>query len=100
MSENPVQRLPWQAVDLAKLGVSENLAKDAVVLVRRDDPVVLSGVEAAAGWLGESKRLRWRLLGKVLGLWALRPVAERLYRVVVRNRNRIPGPWQGSHRRS
>lgn len=99
-SKNPVQQLPWQGVDLAKLGVSEALAKDAVVLVRRGEPVVLFGVEAAAEWLAESKRLRWRLLGKVVGLSALSPVAEHLYRVVARNRYRIPGPWQGSRLRS
>jgi predicted DCC family thiol-disulfide oxidoreductase YuxK len=83
----------WQHADLDDLGVTEGQAQAAVLWVaprggrgRRVD----AGADAVARLLVDAGSW-WRVVGWVLGhppvLWVARPV----YRLVARNRHRLPG---------
>ncbi|MFZ8999498.1 MAG: thiol-disulfide oxidoreductase DCC family protein [Ilumatobacteraceae bacterium] len=80
---------PWQALDLADLGLDEASCSTAVQWVAIDGAVVAAerAVSAAlvhAGW-------PWRPLGRLLVLPGIRPVAGLVYRWVARHRHRLPG---------
>ena len=81
--------LPWQFADLADLGVSREDAEAAVQWVPQAGPV-------AAGPAGIARLLIdagsfWRPLGRLLGLRPVLWVAWPAYRLVSRNRHRLPG---------
>jgi predicted DCC family thiol-disulfide oxidoreductase YuxK len=80
---------PWQFTDLAALGTSAERAQQEVLWVEPDG-TVLGGAAAFAGWL----RFRggpYAVVGHALGLPGVRSVAAAGYRVIARNRHRLPG---------
>jgi predicted DCC family thiol-disulfide oxidoreductase YuxK len=81
--------VPWQLTDLAELGISEERAADAVQWVAVDG-TVRSGHEAIAAVLNTAGRT-WRVIGRMLLLPGISWMAARGYRLVARNRYRLPG---------
>jgi predicted DCC family thiol-disulfide oxidoreductase YuxK len=81
---------PWQSADLETVALTPEDASRAVWFV--DGERRCSGAQAVAAWLGTGARpLRW--VGAVMGAPGARVLAQAVYRVVARNRERIPGPW-------
>ena len=91
--------VPWQHADLDALGVTRDAAEAAVLWISAGAPGaapagsarrVDAGADAVARLL-EDAGSWWRAVGWVLGhppvLWLARPV----YRLVARNRHRLPG---------
>ncbi|MEV6526813.1 DUF393 domain-containing protein [Longispora sp. NPDC051575] len=81
--------VPWQFTDLAALGVTREQAESAVQWI--DGHGVVS-----AGPVGIARLLRdaggpWRPLGWLLGLPPVLWLAWPLYRLIARNRHRMPG---------
>lgn len=79
----------WQTVDLDELGVTAEAVEDAVQWVGVDGGVS-AGPEAMARLLVDAGSL-WRPLGWVLGLRPVLWIAWPVYRLVARNRGRLPG---------
>jgi predicted DCC family thiol-disulfide oxidoreductase YuxK len=79
----------WQLTDLGELGVTEKQASAAVQWVEIDG-AVRSGHEAIAAVLGTAGPI-WKLAGRILLLPGVSWVAARAYRLVARNRYRLPG---------
>lgn len=89
-ASGPNARLvPWQFTDLPSLGTTEERATTEVLWVQPDGRVV-GGAAAFAAWL----RFRggpYGLLGRAMDLPGVRTVAAGVYRVVARNRDKMPG---------
>jgi predicted DCC family thiol-disulfide oxidoreductase YuxK len=86
----PVSLHPWQWTELDPLGVTVDEVDAAVVLV----DVTLTrtaGPEALAGLFRSSTSGGWRALGRVLALRPTLAAAWPLYRLIARNRHRMPG---------
>jgi predicted DCC family thiol-disulfide oxidoreductase YuxK len=81
--------LPWQFADLPDLGVTEEQAIDAVQWVEIDG-AVRSGHEAIAAVLKSAGRI-WRIIGRAILLPGISWIAAKAYRLVARNRYRLPG---------
>jgi predicted DCC family thiol-disulfide oxidoreductase YuxK len=81
--------VPWQFSDLDALGVTQAEAEEAVIWVAPDGPTA-AGPVAIARLLVDA-RSYWRPLGWVLGLAPVRWVAWPVYRLISRNRHRMPG---------
>jgi predicted DCC family thiol-disulfide oxidoreductase YuxK len=81
--------LPWQWVNLAPLGVTEDDVEAAVQWID-EDGAVAAGPEAIARLLVDAGSW-WRPLGRVLALAPVRWVAWPVYRLIARNRHRLPG---------
>ena len=81
---------PFQRTDLATLGITEDAAATAVHFVGADGTVVRGGAAVAA--VLRACRGAWPLLGIVMRLPVIRNVAEVAYRIIARNRHRLPGP--------
>jgi predicted DCC family thiol-disulfide oxidoreductase YuxK len=81
--------VPWQFSDLAELGVTEEHAVDAVQWVETDG-TVRSGHKAIAAVLKTAGPI-WRIAGRVLLMPGISWIASRIYRLVARNRYRLPG---------
>lgn len=80
---------PWQFTDLDALGVTQAEAEAAVVWVapggaKEAGPVAIARLLVDAGSF-------WRPLGWLLGLAPVRWVAWPVYRLIARNRHRLPG---------
>lgn len=80
---------PWQLADLPGLGLSEAECEQAVQWVEPGRRA-LAGPEAIAALLRSSTR-GWRLVGRLLQLTPVRGLAWPAYRLVARNRHRLPG---------
>ncbi|HEX6419031.1 MAG TPA: DUF393 domain-containing protein [Acidimicrobiales bacterium] len=80
---------PWQFADLAALGVAQAEVEDAVVWVAPGEPRV-TGPDAFAR-LFQDAGSWWRPLGWALGRPPVRWLAWPVYRLVARNRHRLPG---------
>lgn len=80
---------PWQFADLDALGVTQAEAEEAVVWVASDGSTA-AGPVAIARMLVDAGSF-WRPLGWVLGLAPVRWVAWPVYRLIARNRHRMPG---------
>lgn len=80
---------PWQALDLASLGIAPDAATAAVQHVA-DDGTVTSGARAIAATLRAAPQ-PWRLTGRLLDARIVRPVAAAAYALVAANRHRLPG---------
>ena len=81
--------VPWQFTDLAALGTTPERAQTEVLWVETDGRVV-GGAAAFAAWL----RFRggpYGVVGRVMALPGVRSVAAGVYRVVARNRDKMPG---------
>jgi predicted DCC family thiol-disulfide oxidoreductase YuxK len=81
--------VPWQLSDLGELGVTEAQAVDAVQWVEADG-TVRSGHEAIAAVLKRAGWI-WRLAGSVLILPGISWIVAKAYRLIARNRYRLPG---------
>ena len=81
--------VPWQFTDLAELGITEEQAADAVQWVQIDG-TVRSGHEAIAAVLNTAGRI-WRIIGRMVLLPGISWMAAKVYRLVARNRYRLPG---------
>jgi predicted DCC family thiol-disulfide oxidoreductase YuxK len=81
--------VPWQRADLAALGLTREAALQAVQWV---DPghTPVAGPEAI-GALLRSSRWYWKPFGWILALPPVRAAAWPLYRLIARNRHRMPG---------
>ncbi len=80
---------PWQFADLATLGVSRERAEHEVLWVTPHG-VVYGGAQAVAKILLAS-RGAWRVAGALLMLPPGRWIGPPLYRLMARNRHRLPG---------
>ncbi|MFC7327227.1 thiol-disulfide oxidoreductase DCC family protein [Marinactinospora rubrisoli] len=80
---------PWQATDLAALGITEDRARREVILVDAKHRVY--GGAAAVAALLRHCRGAWPVLGLLLAAPGVRAVAARLYRRIADNRYRLPG---------
>lgn len=86
----PVAVEPWQFTDLDPLGVPIEEVDVAVVLV--DVRLArMAGPEAIAGLLRLSTSGAWRAAGRVLALRPVLAIAWPVYRLIARNRHRMPG---------
>lgn len=81
--------IPYQFADLARYGVTAEQADREALWVAADGRV-FGGVRAFAGLLATASPA-WRLAGAVLDTRPVRLVAGALYRLVARNRHRLPG---------
>jgi predicted DCC family thiol-disulfide oxidoreductase YuxK len=79
----------WQQADLDRLGVAQADAEAAVQWIATDG-TIRAGPEAIAELLLDGGRF-WRLPGRLLDLPPVRALAWPLYRLVARNRHRLPG---------
>ncbi|MBK1787255.1 thiol-disulfide oxidoreductase DCC family protein [Prauserella cavernicola] len=83
------QAMPWQSVPDDELPASVERLTTEVVL-ELPDGRVLGGADALAASVRAS-RSRLRLLGVVVAAPGLRQLARVVYRVIARNRYRMPG---------
>ncbi|TQN32978.1 putative DCC family thiol-disulfide oxidoreductase YuxK [Haloactinospora alba] len=90
-----VALLPWQAADVAALGTTESRARREVVFV--DEYQRVHGGAAAVAALLRRCGPGWRVVGRALGAPGIRPLAERVYRLVADNRHRLPGTTPACH---
>ncbi len=79
----------WQLADLDELGITAAQAAEAVRWIEADG-TVCSGHEAIAAALATAGRL-WRIAGRAMLLPLISPLAAAGYRLVARNRHRLPG---------
>lgn len=80
----------WQVADLDELGMTAAQAAEAVRWVAADG-TIRSGHEALAAALGAAPGSAWRTVGRALLLPGVSPLAAASYRLVARNRHRLPG---------
>lgn len=85
----PTRLVPWQQVDLDRLGVRREQAEEAVVWVASPTDHT-AGPEAIADLL-RSSRPWWRVLGRILGWRPVLAVAWPAYHWVSAHRHRFPG---------
>lgn len=79
----------WQVADLDELGMTAAQAAEAVRWVEPAG-TVRTGHEALAAAL-RSAGAPWRIAGRALVLPVISPLAAAGYRLVARNRHRLPG---------
>jgi predicted DCC family thiol-disulfide oxidoreductase YuxK len=81
----------WQHLDLAALGLTEEECERAVRWVPADGAAGRASADVAIGRMLVDAGSFWRLLGRLAllppGSWLAGPV----YRLVARNRHRLPG---------
>lgn len=82
--------VPWQALDLGALGLTEEQVTSAVQWQDADGRVTASGADAVARAL-LTCGAPWRWAGRVLTWRVVRPFAAVGYRIVARYRYRLPG---------
>lgn len=80
---------PWQAVGEHELPVSVDRLVTEVVLEQADG-TVLGGADALAAAVRASPS-PWRPVGALVSLPGIRQLARAVYRVIARNRYRMPG---------
>ncbi|MFF7854658.1 DCC1-like thiol-disulfide oxidoreductase family protein [Streptomyces sp. NPDC007904] len=85
-----VQFIPWQYADLAALNVTEDRADREVLWISPADGKVHGGPRALSAVL-MCGRKRWWWLGIALRLPPVNWMARGVYRVVAKNRHRMPG---------
>ncbi len=80
---------PWQFLDLASLGLTAEQCEQAVQWVGEDGDVVsaeravIAGMRHAGGV--------WGVLGRIMAVPGIRHVCGLVYRIIARNRHRMPG---------
>jgi len=79
----------WQVSDLDELGVTAAQAEQAVRWIEPDG-TVRSGHEAIAAAL-DTAGAPWRIAGRALVLPGISLLAAAVYRLIARNRHRLPG---------
>lgn len=81
--------VPWQFADLGVLGVTAEQCSEALQWIDASGRVS-SGGEAVVELLRHSRQ-PWPLVGAVAGAPGLSMITAALYRLVARNRYRLPG---------
>jgi len=79
----------WQSADLDELGITSAQAAEEVRWIGLDGSV-RSGHQAIAAALGTAGA-SWRIVGRTLLLPGITSLAAAVYRLVARNRQRLPG---------
>ncbi len=79
----------WQLTDLDALGITAEQAAEAVRWIDLDG-TVRAGHEAIAAALSTAG-MPWRIAGRTLQLPLVSPLAAVGYRLISRNRHRLPG---------
>jgi len=85
-----VDARPYQSVDLRLYGLTDEQCAQALHVVDRESGQIYVGSDAVARIL-RTGRGGWPLLGRMAATNAVRPVAQFSYRLVARNRHRLPG---------
>lgn len=80
--------VPWQWADLDALGVSQAQAEEAVLWVELN--YLQAGPDAIAVLLRRAQWY-WKPIGKVLSLKPVSKAAWPVYRLIARNRHKLPG---------
>lgn len=83
--------LPYQNADLASYGLTHQEARERMWLVQ--DGQLHGGAQAFAAWFATGGPTA-RAVGRTLTLPGVRHTTEAAYRLIARNRHRIPGPWE------
>ncbi len=86
-----VEAVRYQSFNLAGHGLTAERARYEVLWVPGGDGEVRGGAAALARLLRAGERRVWRFAGLVLQAFPVSWLAERVYRVVARNRQRMPG---------
>jgi predicted DCC family thiol-disulfide oxidoreductase YuxK len=81
--------VPWQFTDLAAIGTSPERAQREVLWLASDGSLS-GGAEAFSCWLRYAGGA-WGALGRLMTLPLIRQLAAAVYRVIARNRQRMPG---------
>ncbi|OXM68436.1 thiol-disulfide oxidoreductase DCC family protein [Amycolatopsis vastitatis] len=84
------EAIRYQQLDLAAYGTTVARARYEVLWFPLAGPVC-GGPAALARLLRTSRKTGWRLAGRALGAVPLRWAAGPVYRLVARNRHRMPG---------
>ncbi|MDX6373609.1 MAG: hypothetical protein QOD98_2597 [Nocardioidaceae bacterium] len=82
--------VPWQSLDLATIGLSERDVTTAAYWVE-DGRTPRRGARAIAAALRSCQGLGYRVLGRLIDLRPVRPVAAWVYGLVARYRYKLPG---------
>ena len=82
--------LPWQASDLAEIGLTEEQVSAEVYWLDGQGRPTARGAGAVAQ-AAKTCRHPVRLIGQLMYLRPLRPLADWAYRTVAANRYRLPG---------
>lgn len=83
------QLVPWQRADLAALGTTQSRAQHEVLWVAADGTIA-GGAEAFAAWL-RFRGAPYAALGVAMSRPGIRSLAAVVYRLIARNRQRLPG---------
>jgi predicted DCC family thiol-disulfide oxidoreductase YuxK len=81
---------PFQRTDLTAYGITEGAAAEAVHWVGTDGRVARGGAAVAA--VLRECRGGWPMIGLAMRLPGINVIAEGIYRLIARNRHRLPGP--------
>lgn len=81
--------LPWQFTDLAALGTTAQRAQREALWLGTDGSIY-GGAAAFAEWL-KFRGAGYAAVGQLLNLPLARTLAAAVYRVIARNRHRMPG---------
>ena len=84
-----VPMVAWQFVDLAALGLTPEQCQTSIQWVRAPGSAATEAVAAAE--LLRSGSAPWPLVGRVMAAKPVIGVANAAYRLIARNRHRLPG---------
>jgi predicted DCC family thiol-disulfide oxidoreductase YuxK len=87
----PAGLVPWQFADLDPLGLTPQRCAEAVQWITAPGLPPIAGAPAVAAVLKASTKWYWRVLGRLIDAVGVRWVADRTYRWVAQNRDRMPG---------
>lgn len=81
--------VPWQFTDLAALGTTAARAQSEVLWLGTDG-AIHGGAQAFAHWL-QFRGQPYAILGRLIATRPVRPLAAVVYRLIAKNRHRMPG---------
>ncbi|MEO6512216.1 MAG: DUF393 domain-containing protein [Nocardioides sp.] len=84
-----VEVVPWQFLDLDSVGLTVEQVSTSVWWLHDDHPVDHSS--RAIGRALIARGGVWSTAGRILLVPPMRPLADAVYRLVARNRHRLPG---------
>ena len=85
-----VEATPYQWVDVTEFGLTPEECGLALQVVDRATGEVFAGSDAVARVMRTKSGL-WRAAGRVGAARVVRPMAQVVYRLVAKNRHRLPG---------
>lgn len=88
-SRTAITIVPWQRADLGHLGLTPQMAAAQVYLVR--DSQLFAGAECFAELMKIQGDWFHRAVARIMRAPGLRPACAWGYRIVARNRHRLPG---------